>query len=169
MEMFQELMPLLRQRSLVLTLSWVSADEICVNVIPQRLKSAEKDDNDALTTPLSLTGTAIELDQDLPKHLVEFVGAHIELSSTLKSAKQQMDAAAKSAKEASRKPQAGKSSTGSAKEDTAKDSPGATNAAAESDSDSSVAGAGSEAAQNRESSSNCGASGNLFSNASVES
>jgi PRTRC genetic system protein E len=167
--MFQELMPLLRQRAIVLTLSWVNADEICVNVIPQRLKPSDKDENDALTTPLSLTGTATELDQELPKHLLEFVGAHIELSSTLKSAKQQMDAAAKAAREASRKPQACKSTAGPAKEDAARESPGSTNAAAESDSISSGAGAGSEDAQNRVFSSTCGASGNLFSNVSVES
>ena len=101
--MFQELMPLLRQRTLVLTVSWVNADEVCVNVIPQRLKSAEKDDNDVLTTPLSLTGTAAELDQELPKQLVEFVGAHVELASTLKNAKAQMDAAAKASKDAVKK------------------------------------------------------------------
>lgn len=98
--MFQELMPLLAQRVLVLTLSRVGAEEICVNVIPRPLQAGEKDENSALATPLSIRGTPQELDQELPKQLVEFVGAHLELSSTLKTAKGEMAAAAKSAKDA---------------------------------------------------------------------
>jgi len=71
--MFQELMPLLRQRTLLLTISWVNADEVCVNVIPRRMKSDKEDESDALMTPLSLTGSARELGQQLSKQLVEFV------------------------------------------------------------------------------------------------
>ncbi|MGH9569861.1 MAG: PRTRC system protein E [Candidatus Angelobacter sp.] len=101
--MFQELMPLLVHRILVLTLSRVSAEEICVNVIPRPLQAGDKDDNSALATPLSISGTPQELDQELPKQLMEFVGAHLELSSTLKTAKDEMAATAKSAKDAARK------------------------------------------------------------------
>ncbi len=102
--MFKELMPLLTQRVLVVTLSRVSVDEICVNVIPKPLKSPDQqDDGAALTTPLSATGTPKELDEQLPRQLVEFVEAHLGLSSTLKSAKEQMDAAAKAASEAAKK------------------------------------------------------------------
>jgi hypothetical protein len=57
-----------------------------------------------LTTPLSVTGAPKELDEQLPRQLVEFVEAHLGLSSTLKSAKEQMEAAAKAAREAARKP-----------------------------------------------------------------
>jgi PRTRC genetic system protein E len=106
--MFQELMPLLAQRVLVLTLSRVSSEEICLNVIPRPLKAGDKDENNALTTPLSLTGTPAELDQELPKQLVEFVGSHLQLSSTLQSAKAEMAAAAKTAKEALKKSAAAK-------------------------------------------------------------
>ena len=101
--MFQELMPLLAQRMLILTLSRVSDEKICVNVIPKPLKSDQGNDDAALTTPLAVTGTPKELDEQLPIHLVEFVGAHLELSSTLTSAKEQMEAAAKAAREAARK------------------------------------------------------------------
>src|SRR5215472_6740781 len=101
--MFQELMPLLAQRTLLLMLSRVGADEIRINVIPQRVKSADADQNDALLTPLTISGTPKELDESLPAHLVEFVGAHLGLSSTLKSVKEQMDAAAKASREAARK------------------------------------------------------------------
>lgn len=101
--MFQQLMPLLAQRVIILTLSRVNAEEICVNVIPRPLKAGEKDENIALATPLSISGTPQELDQHLPQQLVEYVGAHLQLSSTLKTAKEEMEAAAKSAKETARK------------------------------------------------------------------
>jgi PRTRC genetic system protein E len=100
---FQELMPLLAQRLLVLTLCRTATDEICVNVIPRPLKTGEKEENNALSTPLSMTGTPAELDQELPQQLVEFVGAHLQLSSSLETAKQEIAAAAKSAKDAARK------------------------------------------------------------------
>ncbi|MGA8152446.1 MAG: PRTRC system protein E [Terriglobales bacterium] len=111
--MFQELMPLLVQRILLLTFSRVSDEKISVNVIPKPLKSDQQDDDAALTTPLSVTGTPKELDEQLPRQLVEFVEAHLGLSSTLKSAKEQIEAAAKAAKEAASKPTSSKSHSGS--------------------------------------------------------
>jgi PRTRC genetic system protein E len=111
--MFQELMPLLTQRILLLTFSRVSDEKISVNVIPKPLKSDQQDDDAALTTPLSVTGTPKELDEQLPRQLVEFVEAHLGLSSTLKSAKEQIEAAAKAAKEAAKKPTSSKSHSGS--------------------------------------------------------
>lgn len=113
--MFQELMPLLAQRTLLLIVSRVGADQIRINVIPQRLKSTDTGQNDALLTPLSISGTPKELDEALPTQLVEFVGAHLGLSSTLKCAKEQMDAAAKTAREAARKSTTGKAVTSPAK------------------------------------------------------
>jgi PRTRC genetic system protein E len=102
--MFQELMPLLAQRILLLTLSRVSDEQISVNIIPKPLKSDQQDDGGAaLSTPLRVTGTPKELDEQLPRHLVEFVETHLGLSSTLKSAKEQMEVAAKAAREAARK------------------------------------------------------------------
>jgi PRTRC genetic system protein E len=112
---FEELMPLLTQRVLVVTLSRVSDEQICVNVIPKPLKSDEQNDDAALTTPLSVTGTPRELDEQLPRQLAEFVEAHLGLSSTLKSAKEQMDAAAKAAREAAKKSTTSKSHSGSSR------------------------------------------------------
>ena len=111
--MFQELMPLLGQRIVIIALSRVSDDEMRINVVPKPLKSDQQDDGAALTTPLSVTGTPKELDEQLPAQLVEFVGTHLGLSSTLKSAKEQMEAAAKAAKEAARKTTNSKSYSGS--------------------------------------------------------
>jgi PRTRC genetic system protein E len=93
--MFKELGPLLRQRTVVMILTRLEDDTIRVNVIPRKLNESE---NDALTTPLSVAGTAEELDAELPSALVQFVGAHLELKNTLEAAKEQMAAAAKTAK-----------------------------------------------------------------------
>lgn len=92
--MFKELAPYLRQRAVLLTVTHLEEDQIRVNVIPQKIKDGE---NAALTTPLTVTGTAEELDRDLPSTLVNFVGAHLELKNTLDRAKQEMDTAAKAA------------------------------------------------------------------------
>ena len=92
--MFIELMPLLRTRRLLLTVSLVEGDTIRATVVPQ--KASETEDN-AVTTPLAITGTAEELDRDLPQQLVEFTGAHLQLQTTLDSAKAEMEAAAKAA------------------------------------------------------------------------
>ena len=97
--MFKELGPLLRQRTVVMILTRLEDDTIRVNVIPRKLNESE---NDALTTPLSVTGTAEELDAELPSALVQFVGAHLELRNTLETAKEQIAAAAKAAKAESR-------------------------------------------------------------------
>jgi PRTRC genetic system protein E len=105
--MFTELMPLLRKRRLLLTISLIEGDTIRATVVPQ--KTSDTDDN-AVTTPLAITGTAEELDHDLPQQLVEFTGAHIQLQSTLASAKAEMDAAAKAAREEARKKSAKPSS-----------------------------------------------------------
>ena len=98
--MFAELMPLLQKRRLLLTISLIEQDMIRATVVPQ--KTTETEDN-AITTPLAITGAAEELDRELPKQLLEFVSAHLELQSTLTIAKAEMDAAAKAAREEARK------------------------------------------------------------------
>jgi PRTRC genetic system protein E len=57
--MFQQLVPLLRHRSVLLTVTSLEDDQISVNVLPQMLADSE---NAALTTPMSFTGTPAELD-----------------------------------------------------------------------------------------------------------
>ena len=94
--MFRELAPLLRQRAVLLTVTHLEEDQIRVNVLPKQVGTGE---NTALTTPFSVTGTAEDLDAQLPQAFVEFVGKHLELKNTLETAKAEMDAAAKQAKE----------------------------------------------------------------------
>src|SRR3984957_10008066 len=96
MPMFQQLVPLLRQRSVLLTVTALEEDQIRVNVLPKRLADGE---NASLTTPMSFTRTAAELDAQLPDAIVSFVASHLELKNTLNRAKEEMAAAAKAAQE----------------------------------------------------------------------
>jgi PRTRC genetic system protein E len=77
--MFKELAPYLRQRAVLLTVTHIEEDQIRVNVIPQKLNDGE---NVALMTPLTVTGTAEELDLDLPATLVDFVSALPAIENT---------------------------------------------------------------------------------------
>ena len=94
--MFQQLAPLLRQRSVLLTITCLEEDQIRVNVLPKKLADSE---NAALTTPMSFTGTAAELDAQLPDAIVSFVASHLDLKNTLSRAKEEMAAAAKAAQD----------------------------------------------------------------------
>jgi len=92
--MFKELVPILRDRAVLLTVTLVDQDQIRVNIVPKKLKDG---DNDALTTPLSVTGTAEDLDAQLPATVVGFVAAHLQMKNALEKAKSEMDAATKTA------------------------------------------------------------------------
>ena len=63
--MFKELVPILRSRAVLMTATALDDDQIRVNVVPKKMKDG---DHDALTTPLSVTGTAEELDAQLADH-----------------------------------------------------------------------------------------------------
>jgi PRTRC genetic system protein E len=92
---FAELMPLLKERTLLITVARVD-EKVRVNVIPAKVKEGE---DQALTTPLSFTGSAEELDSELGRHLASYVDSHLALGSTLAEAKAEMDAAAKAARQ----------------------------------------------------------------------
>ena len=94
--MFVELMPMLAGRTVLITVARENDKTVRVCVIPKKVK---EDDNPALTTPLSYTGTPEELDAELGKHLASYVECHTQLGSTLAQAKAEMEAAAKAAQE----------------------------------------------------------------------
>ncbi len=94
--MFVELMPLLAGRTLLITVAKVDDKTIRVNVIPTQAKA---DDNPALTTPLTYTGSPEELDAELGKHLAGHFQTHQQTASTLAEAKAPLEAAAKAAQE----------------------------------------------------------------------
>jgi PRTRC genetic system protein E len=66
------------------TITFIEEDQIRVNGVPKKLKDG---DNNALTTPVTVTGAAEELDAELGPTLVNVVGAHLQLKNTLESAK----------------------------------------------------------------------------------
>src|ERR1039457_4680188 len=92
--MFKELLPVLRDRAVLLTVTLVDADQIRVNIVPKKLKDG---DNDALTVPLSVTGTAEDLDAKLFPTIIDFFGSHLQMKNTLEKAKAEMEAASKAA------------------------------------------------------------------------
>ncbi|MGA7524068.1 MAG: PRTRC system protein E [Acidobacteriaceae bacterium] len=98
--MFKELAPLVRHRAVLLTVSHVDDDQFRVNVIPKKTTDVE---NDALTTPVSVTGTVEDLDRELPETLLHFVSSHLELKNSLERAKAQMEEASKAARAEARK------------------------------------------------------------------
>ena len=98
--MFKELAPLVRHRAVLLTVTHVADDKFRVNVIPKKTTDGE---NDALTTPVSVTGTAEDLDRELPRTLLHFVSSHLELKNSLERAKAEMEEASKAARAEARK------------------------------------------------------------------
>jgi PRTRC genetic system protein E len=98
--MFKELAPLVRHRAVLFTVSHVEDDQFRVNVIPKKVADS---DNDALTTPVSVTGTIEDLDRELPQTLLHFVSSHLELKNSLERAKAEMEEASKAARAEARK------------------------------------------------------------------
>jgi PRTRC genetic system protein E len=92
---FVELVPLLKDRTVLITVASIDG-KLKVNVIPAKAKEGEEQ---ALTTPLSFTGSAAELDAELGSHLTSYVHSHVELRNTLAEVKAEMDAAAKAARQ----------------------------------------------------------------------
>jgi PRTRC genetic system protein E len=101
--MFVELMPLLAGRTVLITVAKVDDKTLRVNVIPALAKA---DDNPALSTPLTYTGSPEELDAELGKHLAGYVQTHQQTASTLAEAKATMEAAAKAAQEEAKRKKA---------------------------------------------------------------
>jgi PRTRC genetic system protein E len=100
--LFAQLEPLLTHRAVLITVSQLDGDQLQVNICPRQLKEGE---NSALTIPLSVTGTAAELDADLVPQISRFVASHIGLNSNLKSIEQEIEEAEKTAREEAKKKQ----------------------------------------------------------------
>ena len=100
--MFTELMPLLKQRVVMITISDVGGGLLRVNVIPRKLEGSA-DENGALTVPLSITGKAEELDRELPGQLTSFTESVTKTGSNLDELKTQYSAAIKAVEAENRK------------------------------------------------------------------
>jgi PRTRC genetic system protein E len=115
--MFRELMPLIEHRPLSITVAALSGGRIRVNIVPQvldkditvndkvgysnkdRIGKVPESAINALTTPLSLTGTPEEIDQSLGQALTQFVESHGRLQYSLDEAREQIAEAVKAAEE----------------------------------------------------------------------
>ncbi len=100
--MFTELLPLVKERTLMLIIADIGDKTLRVNVIPKRIKDGE---NTALLTPLCCTGTAEELDRAFPAHLRDFVAGHIALTNNLGEIERERQEAEKAAREEAKKRQ----------------------------------------------------------------
>ena len=120
--MFVELMPLLGERTVMITVARLNQNFVRVNVIPSRKK---EDENVALTTPLSFSGTPEELDRELGSSLASYVEDNLRLQSALATAKAEMEAAAKATREQAKAKtvQSTKKQEDSAAEETTSDPP----------------------------------------------
>jgi len=102
--MFTQLMPLIQNRPLTITVAAVSATQIRVNVVPQPTENDKKANDQvgyshnkevakipdraiqAFTTPLSLTGTPEEIDAELAQTLTKFTVLHVGLQQSFDAA-----------------------------------------------------------------------------------
>jgi len=96
---FVELMPMLGERTVMITVSRVNQNSIRVNFIPFRKREGE---NAALATPLSFSGTPEELDRELGSNLDSYVEENLRFQSTLAQAKAELESAAKAGRDQAR-------------------------------------------------------------------
>jgi PRTRC genetic system protein E len=111
--MFQELKPLLVKRSLTITIAMLDNEQIRLNVVPHprpedkkvneqisyshksEVASVPDEAIQALTTPVSITGTAEEIDEKLPTVLSRYVESHVQLQNSFDRASSQITEAVK--------------------------------------------------------------------------
>ena len=99
---FSQLAPLLAHRAVLITISKLEGDQLQVNVCPRQLKTGE---NQALTTPLCVTGTATELDAEFASQMSAFVESHVGLNTNLTAIEREIAEAEKAAREEAKKRQ----------------------------------------------------------------
>ena len=99
--MFRELMPILEGRTVMLTLARIDDATMRVCIIPKRLK--EDAGENALCTPLTVTGTADELDRDFAGQLSRYTSSVVKLGSNLAEIEATHSAAVKAVEEEKKK------------------------------------------------------------------
>ena len=100
---FTQLNPLLVHRAVLITVSKLEeGSQLQVNICPRQLKDGE---NQALTTPLCITGTPEELDAQLAPQVANFVASCVGFNSNLASIQAELAEAEKNAREEAKKRQ----------------------------------------------------------------
>ena len=95
--MFRELMPLLKERTVMMTLSRIDDATIRVCVIPKRLKEDGKEtpQENALCAPLAVTGTVDDLDREFGSQLTRYSSSVVALGANFEEIEAAHDAATK--------------------------------------------------------------------------
>lgn len=98
--MFRELMPLLKERTVMMTLSRIDDATIRVCVIPKRLKEDNKEtgQESALCAPLAITGTVEELDREFGGQLSRYSSSVVTLGANFAEIEATHEAATKALK-----------------------------------------------------------------------
>lgn len=94
--MFREFLPILRSRSITITLSLLENDVIRANFFPMKLDNKE---SSALREPLSVEGLAEDLDSELNSAIVDYVATHLTIKESLERTKVEMQTVEKVAKD----------------------------------------------------------------------
>jgi PRTRC genetic system protein E len=104
MRVFTELLPILRNRTVILTIALVNGDVLRVNVIPRRKTDKESDTADiTLSSPLTVTASAEELDRDFARQIATFSGSFEKAASNLQEIESAHAAAVKALEEERKK------------------------------------------------------------------
>lgn len=98
--MFRELMPLLKERTVMMTLSRIDDATIRVCVIPKRLKEDGKEtpQENALCAPLAVTGTVDDLDREFGGQLSRYSSSVVTLGANFAEIEATHEAATKALK-----------------------------------------------------------------------
>lgn len=97
--MFIELLPVLEDTTVTLTVSRIDDQLLRVNVIPQRRTSKESKAENGLSTPLTITATAEELDQDFALKVRSFSGSYQRSAANIREVEEAHAAAIRAAEE----------------------------------------------------------------------
>ena len=133
--MFKELMPVLQDRPLTITVVALAGGKIKVCVIPQsqdkdgkvnskvgyqaekEVKKIPESAIKALTTPLALTGTPEELDAGLAEQLTTYAQSHAQLQNGIAQATQEITDAVKAIEDRNKAKSKTKADTAAGKKD----------------------------------------------------
>ena len=97
--MFTELLPVLQDTMVALTISRIDDHLLRVNIIPKRKTDKESAAENALSTPLTVTATAAELDQDFARQVLSFSRSYQRSAANIREIEEAHAAAVKAAEE----------------------------------------------------------------------
>jgi len=124
--MFTELLPVLQDTMVTVTISRIDDQFLRVNIIPKRKTDKESTADNALCTPLTVTATAAELDQELARQVVSFSCSYERAAANIREIEEAHAAAVKAAEEErkARKPAAPPAKTSPRSDNDSKAAPG---------------------------------------------